>query len=170
MNIGIIIYSRTGHTHSVATRLMHKLVAAGHTVKMERLQPVGATAPGTKHVQFATLPNPAQYDALVFGSAVEAFTLSAVMASYLQQIASLRGKQVACLVTEGFPLPSMGGNQAIAQMKSLLESKGATVRGAGIVNWLNLRRGRQIAQVVDQLSDLFGSGNWLPILHTQPAE
>ena len=159
MNIGVIVLSRTGHTHSVAMKLMQKLSASGHAVKMERLQPVGATVPGTKHVQFATLPDPAQYDALVFGSAVEAFALSAAMASYLKQIALLQGKQVACLVTEAFPLPTMGGNQAVAQMKSLLESKGATVLGSGIVNWLNLRRGRQIAQVVDRLSDLFGSGN-----------
>jgi hypothetical protein len=41
MNIGIIVHSETGNTHSVATTLKEKLAAAGHTVSIERLKVVG---------------------------------------------------------------------------------------------------------------------------------
>jgi flavodoxin len=155
MNIGMIIYSQTGNTHSVAMRLKEKLSAAGHSVNMERLKIVGEFRPGMKDVQFETLPNAGQYDALVFGAPVQAFSLSPVMASYLKQIASLQNKKVACLVTEFFPYPWLGGNQAIRQMKKICESKGAAVCGSGIVNWSRARREEQIIEVVDRLSRLF---------------
>jgi flavodoxin len=155
MNIGMIVYSQTGNTLSVATKLKEKLSAAGHSVNFERLKAVGEVKPGTKDVQFETLPNAGQYDALVFGAPVEAFSLSPVMTSYLKQIASLQDKRVACLVTQYFPYPWLGGNQATRKMRRICESKGATVCGSGIVNWSRARRDQQIVEVVDRLSRLF---------------
>lgn len=38
MNIGIIVYSISGHTLSVAAKLGEKLSAAGHAVTLERLE------------------------------------------------------------------------------------------------------------------------------------
>jgi len=155
MNIGMIVYSQTGNTHSVAVKLEEKLTAAGHSVNLERLQVVGGYESGTKDIQFETLPDVGQYDALVLGSPVEAFSLSPVMASYLKQVASLQNKKVAFLVTEAFPYPWLGGNRAVRQMKRACESKGATVCGSGIVNWMKKRRDQQIVEVVDRLSGLF---------------
>jgi flavodoxin len=155
MNIGMIIYSQTGNTYSVATKLEERLAAAGHSVNLERLQVVGEYKPGTEDVQFETLPDAGQYDALVLGAPVQGFSLAPVMNSYLQQIASLQNKQVVCLVTEFFPYPWMGGNQAVRQMKNIAKSKGATVCGSGIVNWSRKRRDQQIVEVVDRLSNLF---------------
>jgi flavorubredoxin len=155
MNIGMIIYSQTGNTHSVAIKLEEKLAAAGHSVDMERLKVVGEYRPGTSDVRFETLPNVGQYDALVFGAPVEAFSLSPVMKSYLTQIPSLQDKKVACLVTQFFPFRWLGGNRAVRQMKRICESKGAAVCGSGIVNWSRSRRDQQIAEVTDRLSRLF---------------
>jgi hypothetical protein len=67
----------------------------------------------------------------------------------------LQGKKVACFVTEFFPFPWIGGNQAIGQMKKMCESKGATVGATGIVNWLNFRRKHQIHDVIERLSAVF---------------
>ena len=91
----------------------------------------------------------------MFGSPVQAFSLCQAMVDYLKQVASLQGKQVALLVTEAFPYPWLGGNRAIRQMKRLCESKGTTVCGSGIVNWMKKRREQQIVEVVDRLSRLF---------------
>jgi flavorubredoxin len=154
MNIGMIVYSQTGNTHSVALKLQEKLSAAGHTVTLERIEVAGEVQPG-KPVQFTTLPDAAKYEALVFGSPVQAFSLCQAMVGYLKQVASLQGKQVALLVTQAFPYPWLGGNRAIRQMKGLCESKGATVCGSGIVNWMKKRREQQIVEVVDRLSSLF---------------
>ena len=81
--------------------------------------------------------------------------LSPVMVNYLKEVASLQDKDVALLVTQAFPYPWMGGNRAIRQMRKALESKGARMRGSGIVNWMKSRRDVQIVEVVDRLSGLF---------------
>jgi len=155
MNIGMIIYSQTGNTYSVAMKLKEKLSAAGHSVDVERLKVVGGYRPGMKDIRFETLPNVGQYDALVFGAPVEAFSLSPVMTSYLKQIASLQNKKVACLVTQAFPYPWLGGNRAIGQMRKICEPKGATVCGSGVVNWMSSRRDQKITEVTDRLSRSF---------------
>jgi len=155
MNIGIILYSQTGNTYSVSLKLKEKLVTAGHSVNIERLKVVGEVQPGTKDIKFEILPNTGSYDALVFGSPVQAFSLSSVMASYLTQIPSLQGKKVAFLVTQFFPFPWMGGNRTVGQMKKICEPKGAAVCGTAVVNWSNPNREKRITEVVEKLSKLF---------------
>ena len=155
MNIGIILYSQTGNTYSVSLKLKEKLITAEHSVDIERLKVVGEVRPGTKDIRFETLPDAEPYDALVFGSPVQAFSLSSVMTSYLTQIASLQGKKVAFLVTQYFPFPWMGGNRTVGQMKKICESKGAVACGAEIVNWSNPNREKRITEVVEKLSKLF---------------
>ena len=155
MKIGIILYSQTGNTYSVSLKLKEKLITAGHSVDIERLKVIGEVGSGTKDINFETLPDTEQYDVLVFGSPVQAFSLSSVMASYLTQIASLQSKKVAFLVTQFFPFPWMGGNRTVGQMKKICESKGAAVCGASIVNWSNRSRKKRITEVVEKLSKLF---------------
>jgi flavodoxin len=41
MKIGIIVHSQTGHTYSVVQKLQEKLLAAGHSVNIERIKSVG---------------------------------------------------------------------------------------------------------------------------------
>jgi len=97
MNIGMIVYSQTGNTWSVAQELEEKLSAAGHTVTVERIEVTGEVEPG-KPVHFVKQPDPGPYEAVVFCSPVMAFSLSPVMNAYLKGVAPLEGKQVACLV------------------------------------------------------------------------
>jgi len=49
----------------------------------------------------------------------------------------------------------MGGNRAIRQMRKLCQSKGATICGSGVVNWVKFRRDKTTARAVDRLSGLF---------------
>ncbi|MBE3036117.1 MAG: flavodoxin, partial [Candidatus Atribacteria bacterium] len=95
------------------------------------------------------------YDALVFGSPVQAFSLSSAMKTYLLQIKLLQDKKVAFLVTQYFPFPWLGGNRAIGQMKRIGESKGATICGTAVVNWSKPSREKQITEMVEKLSKLF---------------
>ena len=155
MNIGIIIYSETGNTYSVSQKLKEKIVKAGHSVNIERLKVIGKVHPSTKDVKFESLPDIEPYDALVFGSPVQAFSLSSAMTAYLSQIKSLLDKKVAFLVTQFFPFPWLGGNRTIGQMKKICESKGATICGAAVVNWSKPSREKQIAEMVEKLSKLF---------------
>ena len=155
MNIGIILYSETGNTYSVSQKLKEKIVKAGHYVNIERLKVIGKVHPSTKDVKFESLPDIEPYDALVFGSPVQAFSLSSAMTAYLSQIKSLQDKKVAFLVTQFFPFSWLGGNRTIGQMKKICESKGATICGAAVVNWSKPSREKQIAEMVEKLSKLF---------------
>jgi len=155
MNIGIIVYSQTGNTLSVAKKLEERLSAAGHSVNLEQVTVAGGRKQGDRDFQLEALPDAGRYNALVFGAAVEAFSLSPVMTRYLKQVGSLQGKKVACLVTQFFPYPWMGGNRAIRQMRKLCEAKGATVLGSGVVNWAKSRREKTTTEAIDRLSGLF---------------
>jgi flavodoxin len=155
MNIGIILYSETGNTYSVSQKLKEKLAKAGHSVNIERLKVIGKVKPGTKDIKFETLPDTDSYDALVFGSPVQAFSLSSAMTTYLSQIKSLQDKKVAFLVTQFFPFPWLGGNRTIGQMKKICESKGAAICGIAVVNWSKPSREKQITEMVEKLSKLF---------------
>jgi flavodoxin len=154
MNIGIVVYSQSGHTLAVAKRLEETLSAAGHTVKLERVEAAGPVGPAATGVQLKTKPEIDAYDAVVFGSPVIGGALPPAMSSYMAQLRSLQGKKVACLVTHFFR-PAWGADQTIAQMEDICECKGATVCGAGNVKWFQLRRKRQIAEVIERMSRLF---------------
>lgn len=153
MDIGIIVYSQTGHTLSVATKLSEKLSADGHAVTLERVESIGPVGPAQTGVQLKSKPEVDAYDAVVFGSPVIGGALPPAMSGYMAQLPSLRDKKVACLITHFFR-PAWGANQTIAQMEDICESKGATVCGAGNVKWFQLRRKRQIAEVVERMSGL----------------
>lgn len=154
MNIGIIVYSRTGHTLSVAMQLKETLAAAGHTVNLEQVEILGSDEMGVTVVQLKTRPETAPYDGLVFASPVRGGAMPPAMTSYLEQITSLQGKKIVCLVTHFFP-PGLGTNQTLSQMEEICESKGATVYGSGEVGRPRLGLKRRIANVVDDLSRLF---------------
>lgn len=154
MRIGIIVHSQTGHTYSVAQKLQEKLSAAEHEVKVERVTPIGEVNPSSKNIKFETLPDLDAYDALIFGAPVQAFSLSAVMKAYMNQIKSINNKKVACFVTKGVPFNWTGGNKAISQMKKIIESQGGIIIGTGIIIWRD-KREEQIAELVEKFSELF---------------
>lgn len=153
MNIGIIIYSQTGNTNTVVNKLKERLSANGHVAEIVQLKVLGEVHPGKKDIQFQSLPGVEQYDVIVFGSPVQAFTLATPMRCYLEQLDSLIGKKVALLVTQFFPYPFLGGNQAIRRMKQICEEKGARICVAEIINWSRRRRDVNITEVVERLSD-----------------
>ncbi|WP_424357724.1 flavodoxin family protein [Methanocella sp. MCL-LM] len=154
MKIGIIVYSQTGNTFSVAGKLKDKLTAAGHSATVERIVPTSGEKDG-KNVKFGRLPDLTQYEGLVFAAPVQAFSLSAVMAAYLKQLPSLSGKKIACFVTKGLPFAWTGGNSAIGKLTKECEARGGTVGATGIVVWRGANRDKNIADVVDAISKAF---------------
>jgi flavodoxin len=155
MKIGIIVFSQTGNTHSVALKLQEKLSEAGHSTNVERVEISGEARPGATNFQLETTPEVDPYDALVFGAPVQAFSLAPAMKSYLTQITSLQNKKVAFLVTKQLPFYWTGGNRTVNTMKKLCESKGGVVCGSGIVVWSGKRREEMITDVVEKLCRLF---------------
>jgi flavodoxin len=128
MKIGIIVYSQTGHTLEVAEKLKQRLIGEGHSANLEQVTVVGGRTPQTKEFELETLPEAGLYDAIVFGSAVEAFSLSPVLSRYLNQI---------------------------DQMKKICQSKGASIRATAVVNWAKSRREKTMTTAIDHLSKAF---------------
>lgn len=155
MKIGIVIYSKTGNTLSVAEKLGKKLESAGHKVAFERINVSNDEEWELENIRFTSLPNPEGYDALVVAAPVQAFGLCRVMKAYLPKLPKLNGKNVVCLTTEGFPAPWLGGNKAIATLKKACEAQGAKVVATGIVNWMKKSRESQIEKVVTTLAAAF---------------
>lgn len=152
MKVGIIVHSQTGHTLSVTEKLKEKLSAAGHSVNVEQITPVDPKQTDPKKVRIEKLPDLSAYDALVLAAPVQAFSVSPVMKAYLPQLPALNGKKVAAFVTKGLPFKWTGGNKAILQIKSAVESKGGNVVGTGIVVWPGGNRDKKVADLVEQLS------------------
>ncbi len=152
MKIGIIIHSQTGHTYSVAEKLKDKLSDAGHSVSIERLTSADGKRTDPKKIRIEKLPDLSAYDALVLAAPVQAFSASPVMKAYLPQLPALNGKKVAVFVTKGLPFKWTGGNNAISQIKSAVESRGGKVVGTGIVVWPGGNRDKRIADLVEQLN------------------
>jgi len=155
MNIGIVVYSRTGNTYSVALRLRDKLLELGHCANIERIAPVDEKQADIKKIRFDTLPALDAYEALVFCSPVRGFSLSGVMSAYLTQITSVGYKKTVCFVTKGLRSAWTGGNRSIASMKRALASSGAIVCATGIVSWSSKRRDDDITEMVERLSAAF---------------
>jgi hypothetical protein len=152
MKIGIIVYSQTGHTLEVCEKLGDRLIGEGHSVTMERVTLAGERTSGTRSFELQKRPDPSPFEAIVFASYVEAFSLCAVMDQYIRDLESLVGKKVACLVTQQLPYAWMGGRRAIRQMTRLCRSKEATIRAQAVVNWAQSRREQTMAAAVSQLS------------------
>jgi flavodoxin len=157
MNIGIILYSFSGNTLSVAERLKETLSAAGHAVNLEQIATVGPGTLAAESGELKTKPAIDVYDGLVFGTPVRGGTPSLPMVNYLEQIPSLEGKRVTLLVTGFFPVAGWGREQTIAQLREICESKGATVCDSASVGWFSLGRKRQISAAVDRLIACFSS-------------
>ena len=158
MKIGIIVYSKTGNTLSVAKRIQERLAANGLSAEVQRF---GAeTLPqSNKPVRLTAVPDVRGYDAIVFGAPVQAFSLDPAMAMYFEQIGEITAAPVLCFVTQHFPKPWMGGNRATKQLLSLLRKKGAHAEAAGGVNWSGEKREEQIDRIAKRCADAMKEGN-----------
>jgi flavodoxin len=154
MKIGIIVHSQTNNTYLVAQKLQEKLSEDGNEVDIKRVKIKGGDKSGRKDIQIENPPEVSDYDALIFGSPVHAFSLAPAMKVYLEQIPSLQDKKIAFFVTKGLRFEWTGGTRAIGQMKKICQSKGGMIFGTGIVVW-NKQRDKKIDEIVNKFSELF---------------
>ncbi|PTL37415.1 flavodoxin family protein [Alkalicoccus saliphilus] len=152
MKTGIIVHSHTGNTRGVAEILLQKLEDNGCTVEMRKVEAVNEDPKAGGPVKLKHVPDPDEFDFLIFAAPVRGFNLSPVMAAYLQEIPTLHHKKAACFVTEFFPFSYMGGRQAVDRMSKLLEAKEVSLLDSGIINWSRPTRDKQIRKLTDRLA------------------
>ncbi len=155
MKIAVIIHSHTFNTLAVAERLEKALQDKGQHPYVDNLELKGDYKPGAKKIKFGSLPKIEDYNMIVFGAPVEAFSLSPVMKKYLKEkVPSLKGKWTFLFVTKALPGNWTGGNNAIRQMKGLVKKKGGDVADTGIVRWREKTREMDIQELVSNLIKL----------------
>lgn len=152
MNIGIIVFSKTGNTLSVAEKLQGALIEMGHKAALEKVTASKDVEMDPKRVTLTSAPSTQGYDMLVFAAPVYGARLPAVMQVYLQRLPTLEGKLVAGFVTQAFPFPSLGGKQAINGMEKLVQAKGGKLGVTGVVNWMFAgKRKALIAETIEKI-------------------
>jgi len=150
MKIGLIVYSETGNTLSVAQKLEEALKTAGHTVTISKI--AAEKDSSGKVTKLLSAPAVGPYEAVIFASPIQGFSLSPVMKLYLSQISSLSGKKVACFVTQHLKKNWMGGSRAVRQITEACKAKNADIASSGIVHWSSASREAQIDEVIRCLS------------------
>lgn len=151
MKIGIIVYSHTGNTLSVAEKIKEGLVEKGHDAELIKIIPSRDDPKEKPPIEFDSAPEIGDFDALIFGSPVWGFSLSTMMSAYLTQLSSLEGKKVGCFLTHAFPFDWMGGNSAMKQFTDLCEKKGGKIKAKAIASWSPKRREAGIAAAVENM-------------------
>ena len=153
MKTGIIVYSQTGNTRQAAQKLLEKLKSTGAEAELREIK-VSNDKPemDVSRVMLTQKPSVEGFDRLVFSSPVWGFSLSGVMKKYLSELASLKGKTISLFVTHQLPLPWMGGNRAIKQMKEICEAKGGEVVSSAVICANRARRERDTADMLDTLA------------------
>ena len=153
MNIGIIVFSKTGNTLSVAEKLLGALLEKGHKAVLEKVTARNDSEMDPGKIVLSNAPSIDGYDMLVFAAPVNGFRLAVVMQAYLQGLPSLGEKLLAGFVTQAFPFPSMGGNQAINGMEKQLQAKGGTLSATSVVNWtFPGKRAKLIAETIEKIT------------------
>lgn len=150
MRIGIIVHSKTGNTLGVANRLKDALAAAGAEAEVEVLVAVRDEETDPAKVVLERIPAAVGFDALVLGAPVRGFSLSPVMAAYLDRAEVAEGQSVCCYVTHFFPFHWMGGNQALGQFRKRCEAKGLLVHDKGVIDWSSRKRDWAIDALVER--------------------
>jgi flavodoxin len=151
MNVGLIVYSHSGNTLSVAQRLETAMANAGHTVTIERVEPVNDDPNSNAPVQLKSAPDVRPYDAVVFASPVHAFSLPRVMKLYLSQLPDMTGKRVSCFVTQQLKWSWLGGSNTVRQIQAASRAKGAKITSSGIIHWSSPRRQDEIDDLVSSM-------------------
>ncbi len=158
MNAGIIVFSQTGNTYSVALQLREKLLNDGHEVVIERISPVGEQRLRTGNVLVEQVPAIDRYDVLFFGSPVQGFALAPAMTACMRQLPAFAGKKAACFITMSSPFKWMGGKNAVKQLQGFCEAKAGLYLGAEIIGWSPKKtRDQRIKAAIGHLAGLIQS-------------
>jgi flavodoxin len=125
MKIGIIVHSQSGHTAAFAKAIAAKCSEHGHDVDTILLMTTGLSRPSSRRFTISNAPGDtelAQFDAVLVGGPVWAFTASPVVMKYLASIGTLKGKKAIAFVTMGLPWKAFGASRALYAMTRKLEA------------------------------------------------
>lgn len=153
MKIGIIVYSRSGHTELVADRISEILSDAGHDVEMKRLEPVEPVKVTARQAILKSIPEVKGYDILVIGSPVQGGAPATPVLEFLNRVPLMTEKRIVIFATHFFRR-EWGAVQSLAILKDLCESKGGRILSLEDIRWFALDRNQEIDRLGERISGL----------------
>jgi multimeric flavodoxin WrbA len=150
MEIGLVIYSKTGHTKRLAEAFAQRVDGMGWNMTTFSLVPAAEFSMSVERTPLTSLPDVASFDVVVLGTPVHGGRMAAPVRTFLEDSSSLAGKPVAFLLTHFFPR-QWGAVQTIEAMTALCSDAGATVLDSADVAWLGLGRRRRIDKAAGDL-------------------
>ncbi len=137
MKAAIIVHSQSGTTLEFAEHIAAQLKEKKHAVDLVHLQTEPEIKSGsvrrTVPFKITNLPKVKDYELILLGGPVWAFSASPVAVAALEKLGDLSGKKILPFVTMGFFHPSLGGRRAIAMMGNKARELGATVLPGKII-------------------------------------
>ncbi|NLD91034.1 MAG: hypothetical protein GX639_00050 [Fibrobacter sp.] len=154
MNVAIVIYSKSGTTFTVARKIASLFTDAKINCDIIRLESKDILRPRLKNIAISTKVNLENYDTVIFGTPVWAFTAAPVVPSFLNTKPVLSGKKVLNFITMGFSLRFLGGNSAQRLLDVLTLECGATViKNGGIISQSSMHNGSKSEAFVKSIFD-----------------
>lgn len=154
MKIGVIYYSRTGHTAQLADEAVKLLRKAGHEVEIRRLETVVPLSMSAERAEVKEMPAIGDYDALAIGTPVHGGRISAPVLTFMENTPSFNGKSLAFFLTHFFPR-KMSAHITISALEKLGVAQGGQVLGSVDVTWFSFTRKKQLNAAAEALVTLF---------------
>ncbi|HNX01057.1 MAG TPA: hypothetical protein PLE74_02680 [Candidatus Cloacimonadota bacterium] len=137
MNTCIMVHSATGTTLKFANVIKGKLENAGHQVNLIELHTDVPVKTGSirqpMNFQVLNIPDISNYDVILAGGPVWAFSISTVIYKCMKSIPDMKGKKFLPFVTMGFFLRGMGGTASLSQLARIARDLGAEVLPGAVV-------------------------------------
>lgn len=149
MRIEIMVYSKSGNTYSVAEKLHKNFFHKGYSSNIYSID-----TESTDYLANDVESRIEKGDVIIFCAPVHGFSLCKEMNCYMDRIKSLKGKKVACFVTQYFKFPFLGGTKAIRQMTSICERKYGEIYWKGVIGWSSKYRESNINETVEAITSL----------------
>jgi len=154
MKIGILIYSHSGNTLSVAEKIKEEIKKRNLDATIERITLVNDDPQSPQPAVLKNIPNIDEYDKLIIGAPINGFSLCKAMRLYLENHAKLKSKEINCFVTQHFKHSFLGGNRGIKQVTSFCNNQNSTVKNTSIIHWSSNNREEEIVTAVDLMADI----------------
>lgn len=150
MDIGIIIFSYTGHTRRVGELLKRKL-SENHNVSFHVLEAQTRINLSAEYVAIKNLPSVESFDLLILGSPVHGGRASGPVNYLLERIVSFNDKPIILYVTHFFK-GAWGADQALDKMSELCVGKAGRIVCKEKIKWFSLRRSKNIHKTIESIA------------------
>jgi len=152
MTIGIIVYSYTNNTLTIAKQLEEVLIEKGFNVDLESIKAFNEN-PNNTNIVLSNLPNLKRYDTIIFASCVRGFDCAPIFKTYMNTLKTLKEKRCAGFVSQYFPWDFLGGTQSLKRLNELVEKKEGTFFPLKSIHVKSKQKDQQISELIAKCVD-----------------